>query len=119
MPKPVPLFCAALLPLVLAAACVRLRPAAAAQDGPAAVAGPAQTVSLRGWLSLVWGGEVRYFLTDEAGKTTELLMDEELMRAHGGPLKLDRTRVAVTGERVGEPREAVRVTSIRPDSAGR
>jgi|GEM_PF-5492311 len=113
-----PLLCAALLALAVAPSCVPRR-AGAATGGQSAVAGHTQEVALRGVLSLVWGAEVRYFLADSAGRNTELLVDEELMRPHGGPLKLDRTRVAVTGVPVREPREAVRVTSIRPDSTGR
>ena len=53
------------------------------------------TVTLRGWLSIVWNDEPHFFITTENGETVELLLDELLTRPLGGPLALDRSRVVV------------------------
>jgi acetylornithine deacetylase/succinyl-diaminopimelate desuccinylase-like protein len=85
-------------------------------DAASAAAGE---VTLRGWFHIIWGNDARYFLTDDGGKTHELLLDEELTRPHGGPLALDRKRVVVVGERAPSPEDAVRVVSIQLDASGR
>ena len=53
------------------------------------------TVSLRGWLSIVWNDQPHFFITSDDGQTIEILLDEQLTTALGGPLALDRTRVVV------------------------
>jgi hypothetical protein len=53
------------------------------------------TLTLQGWLSIVWNDEPHYFLTLDDGQTVEVHIDEQLMAPLGGPLALDRTRVTV------------------------
>ena len=53
------------------------------------------TVTLRGWLSIVWNDQPHFFITDDNGETVEVLLDEVLTRPLGGPLSLDRSRVVV------------------------
>jgi hypothetical protein len=69
-------------------------------------------VYLSGWLHIIWNGEPRFILIDDQGAATRVVIDEVLTRAFGGPRKLNQKRVTITGERVGEPTEAVRVLSI-------
>lgn len=69
-------------------------------------------VYLSGWLHIIWNGEPRFILIDDQGAATRVVIDEALTRAFGGPRKLNQKRVTITGERVGEPTEAVRVLSI-------
>lgn len=88
-----------------------------------AVAGSAVTVvtqiqlpvTITGWLTTVWNGEPRYSITDDQGKTTTLLLDEELAKPLGGPLALDRKRVILSGKMVNEAQGVVRVLTIRFD----
>lgn len=104
-----------LLALALLVGCAAPRRPGPGGSVPAAAAGE---VVLRGSLNLVWGDGVRYFLSDDAGKIHELLVGEELMRPHGGPLALNGKRVRVTAERAVSPGAALRVVSIQPDPAG-
>ena len=53
------------------------------------------TVTLRGWLSIVWNDEPHFFLASDDGMTVEVLLDERLTAPFGGPLALDRSRVVV------------------------
>ena len=53
------------------------------------------TVTLTGWLSIVWNDEPHFFLTQDDGQTVEVLLDERLTQSFGGPLALDRSRVVV------------------------
>lgn len=83
---------APLLLLVVAGACIRPPPAPAP---PAPVAAAAETRT--GVFHTVWGEAPRYFVTDDEGRTTELVFGDEVVRAHGGARALDRRRVVVTG----------------------
>jgi hypothetical protein len=62
-----------------------------------------QAWSQAGWFSIIWGdgseGETqeRYTLTDDAGQTTTLVMDETLAQSLGGALSFDRKYVSVEG----------------------
>ena len=66
-----------------------------------------QQVSLSGWLTIIWGDpkpgsggkpiEI-YMLTDDTGRSTQLLLNEELARPLGGILALNRKRVIVEGK---------------------
>ena len=69
-------------------------------------------MSLSGRLHVIWNGEPRFILIDDQGVATRVVIDEVLTRALGGPRGLNQKRVTITGERVGEPPEAVRVQSI-------
>ena len=73
---------------------------------------PKQMVSLSGWFTVVWNDRTRYFLTDDQGRWTELLLDEEMAKPLGGPLAFNRKRVKIVGERVTTPLGPVRVLSI-------
>jgi len=69
-------------------------------------------VHLSGWLHIIWNGEPRFILIDDQGAATRIVIDGALTRAFGGPRRLNQRRVTITGERVAEPAEAVRVLSI-------
>lgn len=69
-------------------------------------------VSITGWFTTVWNGDPRYFITDDHGRTTRMLLDADLGRPYGGLLELDRTRVTITGQMVEDPPGAIRVCSI-------
>lgn len=71
-----------------------------------------QVVTLTGMFHTVWNGEPRYFLTDEQGTTTELLLDEALARPYGGTIAIDRKRVRIQGTVVVEPRQGVRARTL-------
>ena len=71
-------------------------------------------VSLSGWLHIIWNGEPRFMLVDDQGVGVRLLIDDALLRTHGGPGALNQKRVTVTGERVGGQPETIRVLSIEP-----
>jgi len=77
---------------------------------PAADTG--EIITLHGWFTIVWNDQAHTFLTDDAGDTRELLLDESLTGPLGGPLALDRKRVVITAEAVEGRPEVLRVTSI-------
>ena len=67
----------------------------------------AQQATLSGWFTFIVAdslseagltSETTYFLTEDSGERYELLIDIELMQPLGGPVSLNRKRVAVTGE---------------------
>ena len=67
----------------------------------------AQQATLTGWFTFIVAdspseagltSETTYFLTEDSGERYELLIDIELMQPLGGPVSLNRKRVAVTGE---------------------
>ena len=77
----------------------------------------AQQQALTGWFTFIVAdypsasglvSETTYFLTEDSGERHELLIDADLMRPLGGPVALNRKRVAVEGEW-----EAVGSTSIQ------
>lgn len=74
--------------------------------------GEAQEVCLSGWFTVIWNDRTRYFLSDDQGRWTELLLDEKMLKPLGGPLALNRKRVKIVGERVTASPEAVRVLSV-------
>lgn len=71
-----------------------------------------EAVSLSGWFTVIWNDKTRYFLTDDQGQWTELLLDEGLTKPFGGPLAFNRKRVTIVGERVTALPGIVRVISI-------
>ncbi len=71
-----------------------------------------QEVSLSGWVTVIWNDSAHYVLSDDQGRWTELLLDEETARSLGGPLALNHKRVRIVGERAASPSESVRVLSI-------
>ena len=71
-----------------------------------------QPIALSGWFTVIWNHRTHYFLTDDQGQWTELLLDEEMVKPFGGPLAFNRKRVKIAGERVAAPPGAVRVLSI-------
>ena len=76
-------------------------------------AAPGGQVEITGIFTTVWNGEAHYFITDEQGQTTQLLLEEAVARPLGGPLALDRKRVTILGEVVSESPRIVRVTSVQ------
>ena len=69
-------------------------------------------VKITGWFTTIWNTEPRYFITDDQGHTTRLLLDEEVTRPFGGPLALDRKKVTVIGEASDDLAGALHVLSI-------
>jgi hypothetical protein len=59
--------------------------------------------TVSGWFSIIWNDEAHYFITDDAGNTIEVLLEEDLMKPLGGPLALDRTRVTIEGVIMNDP----------------
>ena len=87
-------------------------------QGALIVASPlaeAEEVSLSGWFTVIWNDRTRYFLSDDQGLWTELLLEEEMVKPLGGPLAVNRKRVKIVGERVAAPPGAVRVLSLAFD----
>ena len=74
---------------------------------------PPTLVTITGWFTTVWNGGEHYFITDDQGITTRLLLDEEITTPLGGPLALDRKKVTVSGEIVSDPPGALQVLSVR------
>jgi hypothetical protein len=72
----------------------------------------AQEVSLSGWVTVIWNDSAHYILSDDQGRWTELLLDEETAQSLGGPLALNHKRARIVGERAAAPSESVRVLSI-------
>ena len=61
---------------------------------------------ISGWFTIIWGDgtpesetniDPIYYITEESGKTTRLILDEILAASVGGVLALDRRRVTVQG----------------------
>jgi len=75
----------------------------------------AGTQSITGWLSIIWGDGPQgadsvgplYFVTDEAGTTTRLIVDENTSLPVDGLFALNRQRVTVLGA-AGQPSAADR-----------
>ena len=88
------------------------RPGISEKVGQGTAGEPKQIVSLSGWFTVVWNDRTRYFLTDDQGRWTELLLDEEMAKPLGGPLAFNRKRVKIVGERVDRPSGVIRVVSI-------
>jgi hypothetical protein len=61
---------------------------------------------------VIWNDRTHYFLSDDQGRWTELLLDEEMIESLGGPLVMNRKRVKIVGRRTAAPAEAVSVFSI-------
>ena len=76
------------------------------------------TVTLTGWLSIVWNEEPHFFLTDDTGQTFEVLIDEQLMAPLGGPLTLDRSRVLVLAVAAPPSPDLFKALSIELESGG-
>jgi len=72
----------------------------------------ARRVSLLGRFHIIWNGAPLFFLSDDRGQTTRLLLDEAIAKPLGGPLALNGRRVRVTGVYVRAPKGALRVLSI-------
>lgn len=110
-------------PSIVIVACIAMTacsPARGASGTPAGAELPApERVTRVGSFHMVWNTRPHYFVTDDAGVTTELLMSEEVARPLGGPLKLIGQRVRVSGDRVTDPQGAVRVLTIEPATGGR
>lgn len=77
------------------------------------------TLSLTGWFQTVWGDTPHYMVVDDAGRSTELLLSEEVTRTLGGARALDRKKVKVTGTRSSQPPGALRVSAIQLDTGGK
>ena len=72
------------------------------------------SVTLTGWLTTVWGGSPRYWITDVQGRAVEILLPEDVTRPYGGPQALDRHRVTLVGELVRHDPPLVRALSVTP-----
>jgi len=92
-----------LFSLVVIAAIVFVSFAGSARAGDAASA--EQTATLTGWLTVIWGdGEpgsdystMEYWLNQDSGEVTVLLIDDELISKAGGLLAINGKRVTVSG----------------------
>lgn len=78
----------------------------------------AQRLSLTGWFHVIWNHQTRYVLIDDRGRSTDLVLDEELLRPFGGPLAFNRRRVRIVGEEVSKAAGRVRVLSIELERGG-
>ena len=76
------------------------------------------TVTLTGWLSIVWNDEPHFFLTQDDGQTVEVLLDEQLTQPLGGPLALDRSRVVVLAVVYPESPDVFQALSIEIEAGG-
>ena len=72
-----------------------------------------QATCMSGWFHIIWNGEPRYFLADNQGRQTRLLLDDNTIRQVGGALRFNRKRVTVVGERMDAPPNAIGVVSIK------
>lgn len=81
-----------------------------AASPPAVAAG--EQPPLSGRFHIIWNDRTRYFLADDQGRWTELLLDEEIVKPLGGPLVLNRRRVKIVGVPVASPPNAIRVLYI-------
>jgi len=79
---------------------------------PPSVPETGESLTIRGWFTIVWNDQAHTFLTDDAGDTHELLLDESLTSPLGGQLALDRKRVVITAVAVAGRPDVLRVTSI-------
>lgn len=84
---------------------------------PAETASPSapeivETLTIRGWFTIVWNDQAHTFITDDEGTTVEVLLDESLSRPLGGPLALDRERVVITAVVLNDRPDQLRVMSI-------
>jgi hypothetical protein len=77
-----------------------------------------ETLTLQGWLSIVWNDEPHFFLTQDDGQTVEVLLDEQLTRPMGGPLALDRSRVVVVAVVKPEFPDVFQALSIEIEAGG-
>jgi hypothetical protein len=92
-----------LFSLVVIAAIVFVSFAGSARAGDAASA--EQTATLTGWLTVIWGdGEpgsgystMEYWLNQDSGEVTVLLIDDKLISKAGGLLAVNGKRVTVSG----------------------
>ena len=71
-----------------------------------------ETLTIRGWFTIVWNDQAHYFLTDDDGNTHELLLDESLTGPLGGPLALDRQRVVITAVVLSDRPDVLRALSV-------
>ena len=72
-------------------------------------------VNLDGQLLIVWGDSdpaIRYYLFDESGQATQLLLDEALTRPQGGILAINGQQITVTGAWAATPGAALHVEAI-------
>src|SRR5262249_30648265 len=53
-------------------------------DRTVRIAGAAQRVTLTGRVHIIYNGEPRFFLVDDRGVSTRLVVDDSVMRAFGG-----------------------------------
>lgn len=77
-----------------------------------------ETLTLQGWLSIVWNDEPHFFLTQDDGQTVEVLIDEQLTQPLGGPPALDRTRVIVLAVAAPEAPDVFEALSIEIEAGG-
>jgi hypothetical protein len=77
-----------------------------------------ETLTLQGWLSIVWNDEPHFFLTRDDGRTVEVLLDEQLTQPLGGPLALDRTRVVILAVVNPESPDVFQALSIEIEAGG-
>jgi len=71
-----------------------------------------ETLTIQGWFTIVWNDQAHYFIADDEGNTRELLLEDSLVSALGGPLALDRKRVVVTAVALRDRPDILRVLSI-------
>jgi hypothetical protein len=74
---------------------------------------PPLRVTITGWFTTIWNGEPHYTVTDDQGNAAQVILDEEVARPLGGPLKLDRQRITIVGEIISDSPRIIRAVSIK------
>jgi hypothetical protein len=70
-------------------------------------------VTITGWFTTIWNGEPHYTITDDQGNAAQVILDEDVARPLGGPLKLDRQRISIVGEIISDSPMIIRAVSIK------
>lgn len=79
---------------------------------------PGQPLTLTGTFNVVWGDAgpasqlpptINYFIYDDKGVTTEILIDDAILQAAGGLLSLNRHRVSIVGSELSRPQGGARL----------
>ena len=82
------------------------------ESPPSATLSPAGALTFSGWFTIIWNHEAHYFVTDDEGRTVEVLLDQNLTAPLGGPMALDRTRVTIVGVASSDAPTIIRALSI-------
>lgn len=78
----------------------------------APVAPEKRTVQIAGWFTIIQNGETQYWLTDNEGQRTRLLLTPKLEVPPGGLRVFERKRIRVRGNLNTKPTRTLRVMQI-------